>query len=82
MITLSWREREQLVARMIAAYPTTHRVVGPFRSVGTSRPLELVDPNDMTFVLAVVDAWALDVGDDEIPQGIADLRSALRSDAN
>ncbi len=79
LIVLSWSEREDLVARLIAGYPTTHRVVWNFRSVGTSRPLDLLDPNDMTFVLAVIDAWWLDVGD-RLPPGIAELRTALRDE--
>ena len=36
-VTLSWREREDLVARLIAGYPTTHGVVWQFRAAGTSR---------------------------------------------
>jgi hypothetical protein len=79
LVELSWSEREDLVARLIAAYPTTHPVVWQFRSVGTSRPLELLDSNDMTFVLAVVDAWALDIGDEELPPGISELREAIRT---
>ena len=78
-VTLSWEAREDLVARLIAAYPTTHPVVWQFRSVGTSRPLELNDPNDMTFVLAVIDAWALEAGEEELPDGVGELRSALRA---
>jgi hypothetical protein len=81
-VTLSWRERDDLVARLMAAYPTTHRVVWQFRSVGTSRPLELLDPNDMTFVLAVIDAWALEAGAEELPSGVGELRSALRGIAD
>jgi hypothetical protein len=77
-VTLSWAAREDLVARLIAAYPTTHRVVWEFRSVGTSRPLELLEPNDMTFVLAVIDAWALEAGEGELPEDIRELREALR----
>ena len=80
-VTLSWREREDLVARLIAGYPTTHGVVWQFRAAGTSRPVELVDANDIAFVLAVVDAWAASAGEDELPEGIAELRSALRGDA-
>ena len=77
-VALSWVARQDLLARLIAGYPATHRVVWQFRSVGTSRPVELLDPNDMTFVLAVIDAWALDVGEEALPDGIQELRSALR----
>jgi hypothetical protein len=77
-VTLSWDAAQQLVARMLAAYPTTHAVVDQFRAVRVSRPVELLDANDRTFVLAVIDAWAKAVGEGELPQGIADLGSALR----
>jgi hypothetical protein len=77
-VMLSWPERQELLAHLIAAYPTSHPVVWQFRRVGTSRPLELHDPNDMAFVLAVIDAWMLDIGEQALPDGIQELRSALR----
>jgi YD repeat-containing protein len=77
-VTLSWDAAQQLVARMLAAYPTTHPVVDQFRAVRGSRSVELLDANDRTFVLAVIDAWAKALGEDELPQGITDLGSALR----
>jgi hypothetical protein len=78
MVTLSWDAAQQLVARMLAAYPTTHAIVDQFRAVGGSRPVEVLDANDRTFVLAVIDAWAKAVGECESPHGIAGLGSALR----
>jgi hypothetical protein len=48
--------------------------------VGVSRPVELTDPNDRTFVLAVIGAWAAQIGEDALPPGITDLRDALRSE--
>jgi hypothetical protein len=68
-------------ARALAAYPTVHRAVERFRAVGTSRPVELTDPNDRTFVLAVIEAWAAQVGEDELPPGIGELGNALHDDA-
>ena len=65
----------------IAAYPTVHPVVDRFRAVGTSRPVDLHDPGDRDFALAVIDAWAADVGEDALPRGIAELRTALRDEA-
>jgi hypothetical protein len=38
-VTLSWDAAQELVARMLAAYPTMHPVVDQFRAVGVSRPL-------------------------------------------
>jgi hypothetical protein len=79
-ITLSWAARENLVARLIAAYPTTHQVVSKFEDLGTTEPVKLSEPNDMTFVLAVIDAWALEAGEDLLPEHIRQLRAALRSE--
>jgi hypothetical protein len=64
----------------LAAYPAVHQVVEQFRTVGPSGPLELSDPNDRTFVLAVIEAWAAQVGMETLPPGIGDLAGALRED--
>jgi hypothetical protein len=69
-----------LQAHLSAAYPTVHPVVDRFRAVGVSRPVELVDPDDRTFVLAVIEAWAVQAGNDKLPSGIPELRDALRAD--
>jgi hypothetical protein len=55
-----------------------HQVVEQFRAVGTSGPLELSDPNDRTFVLGVIEAWAARVGMEALPPGIRDFADALR----
>lgn len=55
-----------------------HPVVEQFRARGISRPVELLDPNDGTFALAVIEAWAAQVGEDELPPGIDALGDALR----
>src|SRR5438128_927816 len=79
-VTLPWQSAQDFQARALAAYPTVHPVVERFRAVGTSRPMELTDPNDRTFVLAVIEAWTAQVGEDELPPGIGELGDALRDD--
>jgi hypothetical protein len=75
-VSLPWDSAQDFVARCIAAHPTTHRLVDQFRSRGVSRPVELIDRDDRTFALAVIEAWSAQV--DELPPGIAELRDALR----
>ena len=79
-VTLPWQSAQDFVARALAAYPTVHPVVEHFRAVGTARPVDLTDPNNGTFGLAVIEAWAAQVGDEALPPGIADLRMALREE--
>ena len=79
-VTLPWQSAQDLVVRALAAYPAVHQVVEQFRAVGTSRPVELSDPNDRTFVLAVIEAWAAQIGMEALPPGISDLANALRDD--
>src|SRR5207245_2926739 len=81
MVTLPWESAQDFVARCIAAYPTVHPVVDHFRAVGTSRPVDLLDPGDRDFALAVIDAWAADVGEGKLPRGISELRDVLREEA-
>ncbi len=81
-VTLPWQSAQDFVARALAGYPTVHRVVEQFRAVGTSRPAELLDPNDITFALAVCEAWAAQAGEARLPPGIAELRDTLRADAS
>jgi hypothetical protein len=80
-VSLPWDSAQDFVARCIAAYPTTHPVVEQFRARGVSRPVELIDPDETTFALAVIEAWGAQVGEGELPEGIEELRDALRSDA-
>jgi hypothetical protein len=55
-----------------------HPLVEQFRAVGVSRPVDLTDPGDRDFALAVIDAWA---ETDELPLGISELADALREQA-
>jgi hypothetical protein len=57
-VSLPWQSAQDFVARALAAYPTVHPIVEQFRARGISRPVELKDPNEMTFALAVIEARA------------------------
>jgi hypothetical protein len=43
--------------------------------------VELLDPNDRTFCLAVIEAWSAQIREDELPPGIPELRDALRDNS-
>jgi hypothetical protein len=73
-----WQSAQDFVARALAAYPTVHPLVEHFQAVGTARPVDLTDANNGTFALAVIEAWAAQVGDEALPPGITDPRTALR----
>ncbi len=81
MVSLPSESAQDFLARALAAYPTVHPVVERFRAVGVSRAVELLDPNDRTFCLAVIEAWSAQIGADELPLGIAELRDALRDNS-
>jgi pimeloyl-ACP methyl ester carboxylesterase len=75
-----YRRAQEFLARCIAAYPTVHPLVEQFRAVGVSRPVDLTDLGDRAFVLGVIEGWAAQVGEDELPTGITDLAEALRKE--
>jgi hypothetical protein len=75
LLSFPWESAREFLARCIAAYPTVHPLVTQFRAVGVSRPVDLTDPGDRDFALAVIDAWAKT---DELPPGISELADALR----
>ena len=80
-MTLPWQSAQDFQAQALAAYPTVHPVVDHFRAVGTSRPVDLLDPGDRDFALAVIDAWATAAGEGQLPPGISELGDALRDHA-
>jgi hypothetical protein len=75
LLSIPWESTQEFLAHCIAAYPTVHPLVEQFRAVGVSRPVDLTDPGDRDFALAVIDAWA---ETDELPPGISELADALR----
>jgi len=62
LLSLPWESAQEFLARCIAAYPTVHPLVEQFQAVGVSRPVDLTDPSDVDFALAVIDAWTADAG--------------------
>jgi hypothetical protein len=82
LVSMPWESAQAFLARAVAAYPTTHRLVGQFWAVGVSRPVDLSDADDRTFALAVIEAWLAQIGSDPLPPGISELRDGLRVDAS
>jgi hypothetical protein len=78
LLSFPWESAQEFLARCIAAYPTVHPLVEQFRAVGVSRPVDLTDLGDRAFALGVIEGWAAQVGEDELPPGISELASALR----
>jgi hypothetical protein len=74
---MPWESAQDFAGRALAAYPTVHPVVEQVRARGVSRPVELLDADDVTFVLAVCEAWAVQVGEDQPAAG--DHRASRRT---
>ena len=79
LLSVPWESAQEFLARCIAAYPTVHPLVEQFRAVGVSRPVDLTDPGDRAFALGVIEGWAAQVGEDELPPGISEFADALRA---
>jgi hypothetical protein len=78
LLSFPWESAQEFLARCIAAYPSVHPLVEQFRAVGVSRPVDLTDLGDRAFALGVIEGWAAQVGEDELPLGIGELADALR----
>jgi hypothetical protein len=78
LIAMPWDSAQEFLTRCLAAYPTVHPLVEQFRAVGVSRPVDLTDFSDRAFALGVIEGWAAQVGEDELPLGISELADALR----
>jgi hypothetical protein len=48
--------------------------------MGCAEPVDLTDLGDRAFALGVIEGWAAQVGEDELPTGITDLAGALREE--
>ena len=79
LLSFPWESAQEFLARCLAAYPTVHPLVEQFRAVGVSRPVDLTDPGDRAFALGVIEGWAAQVGEDELPPGISEFADALRA---
>ena len=77
-VYLRWDSRIQLVDEMSSVDGTEH-VVRAFNAVGASAPVRLGRP-EKELVIEVVDRWAADIGPEQLPAGVWDLRSALVDD--
>jgi hypothetical protein len=78
LLAFPWESAQEFLARCLTAYPTVHPLVQQFWTVGVSRPVDLTDPADRAFALGVIEGWAAQVGEDELPPGISELADALR----
>ena len=78
LVALPWESAQAFLAHCIDAYPTVHPVVERFRAVGVSCPVDLTDLGDRAFAMGVIEGWAAQVGEDELPLGISELADALR----
>jgi hypothetical protein len=78
LLSFPWESAQELLARCLAAYPTVHPLVTQFKAVGVSRPVDLTDPGDRAFALGVIEGWAAQVGENDLPLGISELADALR----
>ena len=70
--------RVQLVDEM-SSIDGTEQVVRAFNAVGASAPVRLGRP-ETDVVVEVVDRWAADVGAEQLPGGVWDLRSTIVED--
>ena len=77
-VELPWGSRVRLVEEM-SSVSGTEEVVRAFDAVGASAPVRLGRP-DKELVVGVVDRWAADVGKEQLPDGVWDLRCAIVRD--
>ena len=77
-VEIPWDSRVQLIDEM-SSIDGTEQVVRAFNAVGASAPVRLGRP-EKELVVEVVDRWAADVGAEELPGGVWELRDALVED--
>jgi hypothetical protein len=77
-VELAWDSRVQLVEEM-SSFEGAEEVVRAFNAVGASAPVRLGRP-EKELVIEVVDRWAADLGAEQLPGGVWDLRCALVED--
>src|SRR4029077_18352342 len=77
-IEIPWSSREELLDE-IGHLHGAETAVHAFNAVGASAPVRL-GTADKELVASAIDKWAGDIGDDELPTGIWELRCALVED--
>ena len=80
IVVIPWSSRDALLERF-RNLGSLNDVRDAFRTVGTTQPVVLTDPQKAV-LLNVITFWAdrTDGGYDELPEGICDLRNALHDD--
>ena len=75
-VVVSWDTREQILSRLT---PSQDFIGDAFRDVGASHPVMLtIDEKQQ--LLDLIDEWKKEVGADQLPDGVVDLRKGLRKD--
>ena len=78
VVELPWPSRFELLERARRLYGGAE-VIRRFEAVGASRPVTL-DRDSKLLLLNLLQHWLNDVGIDELPPGIFELRNALLDD--
>src|SRR6476646_700761 len=77
-VELPWSSREALLDE-IGHLPGAENAVRSFNAVGASGPVRLGSP-DKELVANAIDKWAGEIGEEELPPGMWELRCALVDD--
>lgn len=77
-VSIPWLSRQALLDRM-RHLESAAALVAAFEAVGTSRPVVL-DAGGKADLFEIIRFWVSEVGVDELPSRIADLRHALLDD--
>jgi hypothetical protein len=78
LTVISWDAREQLLER-VRQPEGGEDVARRFQAVGATRPVTL-DAAGKALLSTVLEGWLEEVGKDELPYGVSELRNALIDD--
>ena len=87
-VSLPWQSRQDLLAEfrhldsrqaLLDAFDSRQALLDAFESVGTSRTVALT-PEQKRESLEVVELWSTRVPNQDLPEGILELRAALADD--
>lgn len=82
-VPLPWTSRDALLDRLgrhpLGEHDADRSVRKAFEDVGATRPVTLT-LNEKGHLLKLLEAWTLEVGRDELPGAIFDLRNVLHDD--
>src|SRR4051794_24763614 len=77
-VELPWGSRERLLDE-INSLEGTEQVVSAFTAVGASAPVNL-GRTEKVLLVEMIDRWAADIGTEQLPVGVWDLKCALVDD--